>query len=205
MVNFARSTIFFFHKETVVTVAEYSLVIKPRAEILPIVFYCWISLFILSMWSVRHNIFVHQECKCTCWRYSKKKSNKQNKVKPTMMFTEITVSGYLLQRSLTGLPKFRKKKKKERKPQKLALTHQMEHKKLVSRIPIFIISQYSKIWLTTTMIWLFLYKTNFESYSLLIYLLHCLFFSACNRLEMYKYVQTSYGGTLSLKTLFFTK
>ena len=159
------------------------------------------------MWSVRHNIFVHQECECTCWRYSKKKSNKQNKVKPTMkVFTEITVSGYLLQRSLTGLPKFRKKKKKkERKPQKLTLTHQMEHKKLVSRIPIFIISQYSKIWLTKTMIWLLLYKTNFESYSLLIYLLHCLFFPACNRLEMYKYVQTPYGGSLSLKTLFFTK
>ena len=105
---------FFFHKVTVGTVAEYSLVIKPRAEILPIVFYCWISLFILSMWSVRHNIFVHQECECTCWRYSKKKSNKQNTVKPTIkVFTEITVSGYLLQRSLTGLPKLGKKRKKE--------------------------------------------------------------------------------------------
>ena len=50
----SRGQHFFFHKETVVTVAEYSLVIKPRAEILPIVFYCWISLFILFMWSVRH-------------------------------------------------------------------------------------------------------------------------------------------------------
>ena len=35
-----------------------------------------------------------------------------------MMFTEITVSGYLLQRSLTGLPKFRKKKKERKKTAK---------------------------------------------------------------------------------------
>ena len=34
------------------------------------------------------NVFAHHECECTCWRYSKtktkKQSNKQNIVKPTM-------------------------------------------------------------------------------------------------------------------------
>ena len=34
------------------------------------------------------------------------------------VFTEITVSGYLLQRSLTGLPKFRKKKKRKKENRK---------------------------------------------------------------------------------------
>ena len=39
--------------ESVGTVAEQSLVIiKPRAEILRIVFHCWIALFIVSMSSV---------------------------------------------------------------------------------------------------------------------------------------------------------
>ena len=45
---------------------------------------------------------------------------------------ENTVSEYFLQRSLTGFPKLPKKKtkKKNRKTQKLTLTHQIEHKKM---------------------------------------------------------------------------
>ena len=44
----------------------------------------------------------------------KKNSNSQNTVKPTMnVFTENTVSEYLLQRSVAGFPKLRKKKKKK--------------------------------------------------------------------------------------------
>ena len=52
-------------------------------------FYKWNQLELLLS-SVRQkeliNVFVHHECECTCWRYSKKKkqSNKQNIVKPTM-------------------------------------------------------------------------------------------------------------------------
>ena len=51
------------------------------------------------------------------------------------MLREIVVSGYLLKRSLAGFPKFEKKKtnkqtKKEKIPQRLTLTHQMEHKTL---------------------------------------------------------------------------
>ena len=46
----------------------------------------------------------------------KKKIKRKNSVKPTMnVFTEIAVSGYLLQRSLAGFPKFEKKKKKKKK------------------------------------------------------------------------------------------
>ena len=49
--------------------------------------------------------------------------------------TEVAVSGYLLQHSLAGFPKFEKNKQtnnkeKNRKLQKLTLTHQMEHKTL---------------------------------------------------------------------------
>ena len=45
---------------------------------------------------------------------------------------ENTVSEYFLQRSLTGFPKLRQKKQqqKNRKTQKLTLTHQIEHKKM---------------------------------------------------------------------------
>ena len=46
---------------------------------------------------------------------------------------ENTVSEYFLQRSLTGFPKLcqkKKQKKKNRKTQKLTLTHQIEHKKM---------------------------------------------------------------------------
>ena len=43
------------------------------------------------------------------------------------VFKQNTVSEHLLQRSLTGFPKL-SKKKKNRKPQKLTITHQMEHK-----------------------------------------------------------------------------
>ena len=51
------------------------------------------------------------------------------------MLREIVVSGYLLRRSLAGFPRFEKKKqrnkqKKKKKPQRLTLTHQMEHKTL---------------------------------------------------------------------------
>ena len=48
-----------------------------------------------------------------------KQSNEKNTVKPTMnVFTEIAVSGYLLQRSLAGFPKFEKKKEKEKETAK---------------------------------------------------------------------------------------
>ena len=48
-----------------------------------------------------------------------KQSNEKNTVKPTMnLFTEIAVSGYFLQRSLAGFPKFEKKKKKEKETAK---------------------------------------------------------------------------------------
>ena len=52
-----------------------------------------------------------------CWRFSKKiKSNKQNKVKPTMnVFKQNTVSEHPLQRSLTGFPKLSQKKQKTAK------------------------------------------------------------------------------------------
>ena len=106
------------------------MVIKPRAGILPIVFHCWIALSILSMSSVWqeevNKVFVHFECECTCCRYSKKKqqqqqSNKQHSVKLTMnVVTEITVPGFLLQRSSTRFPNVEKK----------TLKHQMEHKHL---------------------------------------------------------------------------
>ena len=45
---------------------------------------------------------------------------------------ENTVSEYFLQRSLTGFPELcqTKKQKKNRKTQKLTLTHQIEHKKM---------------------------------------------------------------------------
>ena len=52
------------------------------------------------------------------------------------MLREIVVSEYLLRRSLAGFPRFEKKKNKEtnkkrkKKPQRLTLTHQMEHKTL---------------------------------------------------------------------------
>ena len=95
---------------------------KTRAEILPIVFHCWIALF-----SHQCHLFpkevnnVHHDRECTCWRYSKKNKQtikRKNTVKPAInVFTEIAVSGYLLQRSLAGFPKF--KKKKNRKPQNL--------------------------------------------------------------------------------------
>ena len=43
---------------------------------------------------------------------------------------ENTISEYFLQRSLIGFPKLcQKKKNKNRKTQKLTLTHQIEHKK----------------------------------------------------------------------------
>ena len=53
------------------------------------------------------------------------------------MVTEITVSGFLLQRSSARFPNF---EKKNRKSLKLTLTHQKEHKNLVTRISILIIS-----------------------------------------------------------------
>ena len=82
----------------------------------------WIVLFILSMSSVRQKEVNNGVT------LKIKKSNKQNTVKPTMkVFTEITVSRYLLQHSLVRFPKFGKK---NRKPQKFTLTHQMEHKNL---------------------------------------------------------------------------
>ena len=63
--------------ESVGTVAEQSLVTKPRAVILPIVSIFRIAFFILSMSSVRqkkvNNVFVHHKCECTGWCYSKKK------------------------------------------------------------------------------------------------------------------------------------
>ena len=55
--------------------------------------------------------------------------------------TEITVSRFLLQRSSARFPNFRKKKK-NRRSLKLTLTHQMEHKKLVTGISISIISAF---------------------------------------------------------------
>ena len=70
-----------------------------------------------SVWQKEvNNVFAHHESQCTCWRYSKKiKSNKQNKVKPTMnVLKENTVSEYFLQRSLTGFPKLPKKNKKKK-------------------------------------------------------------------------------------------
>ena len=116
--------------ESVGTVAEQSLVIKPCAVILPIVSICRIAFFILSISSVRqkkvNNVFVHHKCECTGWCYSKKKqkqqlSNIRYTEKSTMnVFTKITVSGFLLQRFFAGFPKF---EKKNRKPLKLTLTH----------------------------------------------------------------------------------
>ena len=77
----SRGYYIFSLNESVGTVAEQSLVTKPRAVILPIVSICRIAFFILSMSSVRqkkvNNVFVHHKCKCTCWRYSKKKQNQQ--------------------------------------------------------------------------------------------------------------------------------
>ena len=46
------------------------------------------------------------------------------------VFTENTVSEYLLQRSVAGFPKLRKKK---RKPQKITLTHQMRSTKTCNK------------------------------------------------------------------------
>ena len=46
---------------------------------------------------------------------------------------ENTVSEYFVQRSLTGFPKLcqiKKQPKKNKKTQKLTLTHQIEHKKM---------------------------------------------------------------------------
>ena len=55
-------------------------------------------------------------------------SNKQHSVKLTMnVVTEITVPGFLLQRSSTRFPNF---EKNNRKSLKLTLKHQMEHKNL---------------------------------------------------------------------------
>ena len=54
--------------------------------------------------------------------------------------TEITVSRFLFQRSSARFPNF--EKKKNRKSLKLTLTHQMEHKKLVTGISISIISAF---------------------------------------------------------------
>lgn len=70
-----------------------------------------------SVWQEEvNNVFVHYECECKCWRYPKKKkqqqqqSKKQHSVKLTMIVvTEITVPGFLLQRSSTRFSNFEKK------------------------------------------------------------------------------------------------
>ena len=95
-----------------------------------------------SVWKKEvNNVFVHHECECTRWRYSKKNSNSQNTVKPTMnVFTENTVSEYLLQRSVAGFPKLRKKKKK--KTAKTYTNTSDGAQKIVIRIIISIISEY---------------------------------------------------------------
>ena len=135
--------------ESVGTVAEQSLVIKPRAVILPIVSICRIAFFILSMSSVRqkkvNNVFVHHKCECTGWCYSKKKQKQQQSnirytVKSTMnVFTKITVSGFSSTALLCWIPEIWKKKK-----QKTAKTY-TNAQILAITITILIISQYSNI------------------------------------------------------------
>lgn len=78
------------------------------------------------------------------------------------VLTEIMVSGYLLQRSLAGSPKLGKKNAKT-----YTNTSNAAQKLVIS---ILIISQYSIVKQMKTMILHLLYKTNFEFYSLLMYL-----------------------------------
>ena len=74
----------------------------------------------------------------TLKKQQQQQSNKQHSLKLTVnVVTEITVPGFPLQRSSTRFPNF---EKKNRKSLKLTLTHQMEHKKLVTGISISIIS-----------------------------------------------------------------
>ena len=72
---------------------------------------------------------VHPECECTCWRYSKneKKYGKTNneRVHRDCCFW---ISSIAL---LSWISEIRKKKKRK-KPQKLTLTHQMEHRRVLS-------------------------------------------------------------------------
>ena len=82
---------------------------------------------------------VHPECECTCWPYSKKKkqTNKQsNEKKYSKTNNErvhrdcsFWISSIAL---LSWISEIRKKKKKKKKPQKLTLTHQMEHRRVLS-------------------------------------------------------------------------
>ena len=133
------------------------MVIKPRAGILPMVSHRWIVLFILSMSSVRQKEVNNGVT------LKIKKSNKQNTVKPTMkVFTEITVSRYLLQHSLVRFPKFGKKIENRK--------HIRWSTKTCDKDKYLNYMQYSNIYLTKTMIWYLLYKTNFQFYSLWMFL-----------------------------------
>ena len=77
---------------------------------------------------------VHPECECTCWRYSKKKTNKQsNEKKYSKTNNErvhrdcnFWISSIAL---LSWISEIRKKRKK---PQKLTVTNQMEHCRVLS-------------------------------------------------------------------------
>ena len=133
--------------ESVGTVAEQSLVIKPRAVILPIVSICRIAFFILSMSSVRqkkvNNVFVHHKRECTGWCYSKKKQKQQqSNIRYTVKSTMNVYKDYGFRVFSTALlcwiPEIWKKKQETAKTytnaQILAIT-----------ITILIISQYSNI------------------------------------------------------------
>ena len=81
---------------------------------------------------------VHPECECTCWRYSKKKKNKQsNEKKYTKTNNErvhrdcsFWISSIAL---LSWISEIRIKKKEKKKiPQKIRLTHQMENRRVLS-------------------------------------------------------------------------
>ena len=135
--------------ESVGTVAEQSLVIKPCAVILPIVSICRIAFFILSISSVRqkkvNNVFVHHKCECTGWCYSKKKQ-KPKTIKHTIhskVNNERFYKDYGFRVSSTALlcwiPEIWKKKK-----QKTAKNY-TNAQILAITITILIISQYSNI------------------------------------------------------------
>ena len=92
--------------ESVGTVAEQSLmIIKPRAEILRIVFHCYLFIYSVDVscfrrkgitFSYTTNVNAHAGVTLKKNKQTNKQSNEKY-MKPTMnVFTEIAVSGYLL-------------------------------------------------------------------------------------------------------------
>ena len=80
---------------------------------------------------------VHPECECTCWRYSKKtqtiKRKKYSKTNNERVHRDCSfwISSIALLIWISEIRK--KKKKKKKKPQKLTLTHQIEHRRVLFR------------------------------------------------------------------------